>query len=296
MIKKVINIFVIFIGFVLLGVFAAVIGLKLAFPDEKLKTLAKDGIRGFIARESSFGKIHIGVSGLEIENFDLSNLTDFKDGTLLSAKKIVLKPGFFSGTASGKLVIDSPKIYITANSADSWNISDISAQLLNKEIPKGHRYNYLPIFTIIKVNNGEIVFSGEKHSLPDIEVKKIFLDISGLNPESGLKTGLKAYILVSGNELELNAELAYNVFNHSANLRKLVIKQGNQMVTVSGNLRQCFMKGKDIEYDFNVTGDRTVFDAIVEIISKDSNIQFGDKDKINFELSGIAGIFKVSNH
>ena len=291
MIKKIARIFIIFLGFIFLVIFAAAVSLRLAFPDAKLKTLAQDGIRGFISRESTFGKVHLGVTGIEIEDFTLSELPNFKAGTFLSVKRISFRPGLISGKAMGELIIDSPKIHLASSGPDSWNFSDISA--LRDGRPESRKYSYFPAFSSVKVTNGEIIFSGKNRGLPDVSATKIFIDISPGGAGTEFSAGLKADVLSGSSRLELDSELTYDATSRVIQVKRSAIRQGQKLMAASGYFKDCFSKGKRAEFDFNVAGDRAVLDIVINNISKNSGVQFGAKEMINVEIAGTADEFKI---
>src|SRR5258708_29640161 len=70
---------------------AATVGLRIAFPPAKLRKLVEEQIRIRTGREAELGAVHLGLSGLTLEQLRLSEVPNFKAGTFLTAQGVHLE-------------------------------------------------------------------------------------------------------------------------------------------------------------------------------------------------------------
>jgi len=66
MFRKILEIIVIFLALAVVVVISALLSLKAVFPENKLKKLFCDGIRGYVSREANFASIKWGLNGITI--------------------------------------------------------------------------------------------------------------------------------------------------------------------------------------------------------------------------------------
>ena len=162
MFKKLLNILLIFFAFIILTFVVVIAGLKVVFTETRLKQLSKDAIRGFISRDASFGRFRWGVNGIEIDNFALSEPSDFKAGTSVTARKITIRPAFLPWEPSGGIVIDSPTINV-AIKPRGWNFSDINDYIVKYGgAEENKHYSYLAAPYSLRINMVQYLFQARK--------------------------------------------------------------------------------------------------------------------------------------
>ena len=68
---------------------------------------------------------------------------------------------------------------------------------------------------------------------------------------------------------------------------------GNK-ITLSGSIKSIiFAPGKNIEYTFDIIGDRAVLDEASEYLPAPDEIQFGERQKIDLVITGGSDKFKI---
>ena len=117
MARKFIRILLIVAAFFIVPAIVFILGMRIIFPDSRLKRIMATQIRGWTMHEAKIGGLSLSIfSGLEISDFSLSRGNDFRSGTALHVKRIVFSPRFrpsFSGEANiSRLIIEQPEIYI----------------------------------------------------------------------------------------------------------------------------------------------------------------------------------------
>jgi hypothetical protein len=112
--------------------------IRVLFPPEKIKTILSKQLTTFLNREVEVGKISIGLfKGITVEEFKVSRLSTFKQGTFISAKKFVVKYYLFA-LLKKKLIISrltlvEPQIAIERLADGKFNFSDLMEKGSTKE-------------------------------------------------------------------------------------------------------------------------------------------------------------------
>ena len=295
MFKKILNVLLIFSGFVLLTVLSIVVCLKAVFTEERLKKLSGDAIRGFVYREASFGRFRWGIAGIEIEDFALSEIPDFKAGTFITAKRVAIRPGFLQGKTRGGLVIDSPKVFVFQAHSSGWNFSDIRSLFSKSGSSGGHyRYGYFPFSTGMRVKNGEIIFTGKGRGAPLSAIENIDLAAVRAASDGVFNVVLKADIVSRGERMSLDAKSSFVPDDDVVKVYGSQVGEGRKFISISGQLNKLFT-GEKIGYDLDIEGDRIVLDKILKLVSAGSgDIQFGERQQIYLHITGDADAVRVT--
>ena len=98
---------------------AAVAILRWTYPDHRLKQLALDYTKKNFNREVTFDKISLGIKGLTLTNFALSEESTFQDGTFIKAEQ--LRKKMLVGEALPQVGIGVQGGYSNFFDKDRWN-------------------------------------------------------------------------------------------------------------------------------------------------------------------------------
>ena len=294
MLKSLFNILLIFTGIVFLVVFALILSLKIAFPEQKLKKLSADGIRGFVSREAHFGSIHWGLGGIEIKEFALSQTPNFDHGPLLTIKKISFQPGYIPGKSAAMLTVENPKLILERFPEGFGRLEVVDPAIKQRS----HRRNFhFPPFKVMNVINGEIVYLSDKTGKNEIAVEKININLKSDTGRRFIIGNINAVILTGNKDMDLAADLHIDVTADTIGINKAVIRiDKDNAIEITGNIEGFFSKG-GAQYAFDLGGDRVVLDAILEAIPKCPElIQYGKKPKISLHVSGGLDNLKVTEN
>jgi uncharacterized protein YhdP len=115
---------------VLLGLIS--LGIHLAFPPAKLRRLVEDQIKTQLHREAQIGSIDLGISGIKITRFKLSEVPDLKAGTFLAVDDVkvrwALRPLLSRQIVIQSILLDKPQVdLIRMADGKALNISDLSS-------------------------------------------------------------------------------------------------------------------------------------------------------------------------
>ncbi len=112
--------------------------IRILFPPEKIKTILSKQLTTFLNREVEVGKISIGLfKGITVEDLKVSQLSTFKQGTFISAKKFVVKYYLFAllkkKLVINRLVLVEPQIAVERLADGKFNFSDLMEKGSTKE-------------------------------------------------------------------------------------------------------------------------------------------------------------------
>ncbi|MDE2510615.1 MAG: hypothetical protein KGL74_05790, partial [Elusimicrobia bacterium] len=114
-----------------LGLGAALVALKTAFPEPKLRAWAVDAARRQLGREVKLDHISAGLGGLSLEGLKISESPDFSAGTFLSVDTFRLRPSW-KAALRRKLVIaavsaDGLRVRVTKDARGRYNYETLGS-------------------------------------------------------------------------------------------------------------------------------------------------------------------------
>jgi hypothetical protein len=294
MLRKILEIILIFLALAAFAALSAVLSLKLIFPESKLKKLCYDGIRGYTSREANFASIKWGLNGISIEGVSVSVKPGFEQGTFLTANRINYKPVFMPGKASGLLTVDTPNVLVEYfPEGFGLRVSSDAQQVFNNTDAGMH---YLP-FSGLNIINGGVSFKNKKTGRQDIVIKKIRLTLNKGGARGVFEGAFSADVSLGSVNLDISGDISIDYKAQTAQLSNAKIQAGQfGSLDVSGRIKE-FASPENIEYDLNVKGDRRSLDKVFELLPGNlSNVQYGTRQKIDLNILAGAGKFKVRDN
>lgn len=107
---------------------ATLFTLRKMYPPERLKKIAQNKAEQYLRRQINFEKISIGLSGLKMDSFEMSERPTFDKGTMLSAGHVSVMPKIlsllFGKMEIGKIKGQNINANLTRYKDGSFNFSD----------------------------------------------------------------------------------------------------------------------------------------------------------------------------
>ena len=129
--KKFFKIVAYLIGAVIALLILAAIAIRVFFPAAKIKRLVEEQIRINLHREAQLGGAELGLSGLTLKQFRLSEVSKFADGTFLGVDKMTisweLAPLLSKRVYVKSITLEKPQVtLIRMRDGKTLNISDLA--------------------------------------------------------------------------------------------------------------------------------------------------------------------------
>lgn len=129
--KKLLKIILVLALIVLIFTVAALAVLRWMFPSERLKQIAMDYTRKNFQREISFDRASLGLQGLTLDNFALSESTTFEQGTFIKATKVQVDLSWLAllhkQIKIETINVDGLEISIISKPDGSFNFDDLTS-------------------------------------------------------------------------------------------------------------------------------------------------------------------------
>jgi hypothetical protein len=262
MVKKFIRIILIVAAFFIVSAIVFILGVRIIFPDSRLKRIMATQIRGWTMHEAKIGGLSLGIfNGLEISDFSLSRGNDFRSGTLLHVKRIVFSPGF-----RPRIIIEQPEVYIKER---EFSLKKLIGTLswLKKPMRPGKYPPFIPSIAELQVTRGVILFIDNKC----LSVESVNLTAFGFTPEHPSDIAL-SFMLVSGkNGVKFGSDVKLDVNAETITLLNARAEAGANALRISG-ISTGF---KDPELRLSLAGDTPVLNSIGEMLSFPSGLGGG---------------------
>ena len=259
MIKKFIRILLIVAAFFIVPTAVFLLGLRIIFPDSRIKRIAATQIRGLTMHEAKIGGLSISIfNGLEISDFSLSRGNDFRSGTLLHIRRVVFSPS--------KLIIEQPEIYVKQA---EFSLRKLIGMLSNlkKPLRPGKYPPFVPSIKYLHVTGGIMHFIDNKN----LSVEAVNLNASDFTPRLSSDIGL-SFVLVSGKDgVKFGSDVKLDADAETITLTNGRAETGGNALRISG-VSTGF---KDPVLRISLAGDTPVLNRIGVMLSFPSGLGGG---------------------
>ncbi len=285
MLKKISRILFLFVALAALFVGMLYVGFHILMPQSRMQRMLADGIRGYSMRESMVEKISVGISGVSLNNFAISQYPNFKRGAMFEAKKIEVRttPLSFLQHSISEINIDSPKLTLLTG-RDYGKDSDTAA--MNKRmIFKEHAARALMLISRFNVEHATLSFT---HHL----VRKEIVRVDGLTLRSRNLVFSRPFVvngscrIVYGDTvMPLECELIVDVVSQTVEVKNAVIGEHGKTLHLSGSIGN-IIEPSSLTFGLIMRGDRSVLDRFMKVFSRGELVQFLDTPQIAVSISG----------
>lgn len=288
MIKKILRIALLTAAVLVVPAALALLGLRLAFPDSRLKALLENQLRGWTMHEAKIGGLSLSLlKGLELKDLSLSKGNDFRSGTLFTAKRVVFAPRFrpsFSGEANiSELSFERPELFIKKSEFSAAGIFGSAGRLKKSKKPR----KYPPfIFSVarLSVSSGTIHFTDGG----GLELSGVNISASGFTPESPADIALSFSLASKSGRLDADSSLKLDVPGEKLEITSARARAGGASMDITGSVEGF----KSPKYKFALSGDAAVLERTGGVFLGD--LPFGlFGGKISLKVFGDARNFSV---
>ncbi|MBA7484069.1 hypothetical protein ES707_19592 [subsurface metagenome] len=127
--KKILLILFLISLFVFVG---GTIALRIAFPPAKVKAMLITKMSEVLHRQVEIESISVGLRGLRVKGFRISQKPSFDKGTFVQAGQFLVRPKFLpllkKQISISEVTLISPKINIMRKADGSFNFSDLMVE------------------------------------------------------------------------------------------------------------------------------------------------------------------------
>ena len=294
--KKILLILILVLLFIFVG---GTIALRIAFPPAKVKAILIARMSEAIHRRVEIESISIGLGGLKVKGFKISEKPSFEKGTFVEAGQFLIRPKLLpllkKQISISEVTLISPKINIIRRADGSFNFSD----LMVKEIPeakkeekaeKGLAAKVKPIafsFLVSKVSisGGNVKFIDGTPQKLSADLKNITLSVYGISLVSPF------FVETSFDVVKENLEGSL-AFKGSIDIKEENIKIKEALATIAGaGIRATgsvdkFRKPDKLSFAINIKGEGFALEKLSKIFPFRGGLLMSGEPDINAAVSG----------
>jgi len=303
--------FILFLILLLLLV-GATIALRIAFPPAKVKAILIARMSEALHRQVEIEGISVGLRGLKVKGFKISERPSFDKGTFVDAGQFLVRPKLLpllkKQISISEVSLISPKTNIIRNVDGSFNFSDLMVKKVTevkKEAKPEKAEKTAPakvspiVFSFLvskaSISGGEVKFIDKTPQKLSADLKNINLSVYGISLISPFF--LEASFDVAKDKLE--ASLA---FKGSIDIKEEKIKIKESSVTVAGagigatgNVEK-FMKPDKLSFVVNLKGKDFALEKFSKVFPFPAGLRISGEPDMNADVSGNLKKIKIKGN
>ncbi|MCJ7646731.1 AsmA family protein [bacterium] len=294
--KKIILIFVLLLLFIFVG---GTVALRIAFPPAKVKALLIAKMSEVLHREVQIESISIGLRGLKVKSFKVSEKPSFDKGTFVQARQFMIKPNLLAllkkQISISEVTLISPKINIIRRADGSFNFSDLMVKKVT-EAKKEEKAEKIPpakvkpipfsfLVSKVSISGGDVNFIDRTPQKLSADLKNINLSVYGIS--------LVSPFFVEGSlDVEKEKLRASLVFKGSINIKEESIKIKESLVAIAGagigatGSVEKFMEPDKLSFAVNIKSERFALEKLSKIFPFSGNLLMAGEPDISADVSG----------
>ncbi len=291
--KKIFRIALILALLFVLAVAAALVVLKVKFPEERLKRLVTDGIRNSLMRESSVKRILIGPGSVRVFGFMVSELPDFSAGSLFSAGEITVRarllPLFRRRLVIRQALIAGPELHLVRYPDNSFNFAVSFGGGLSAPRQDGAGQAARPASWAIEraeLFGGKVIYDDRRQPLLSSIIQNLRFEASNITPGVPFEALLAFEYLHKKQRIRFEGNLEINEEEGTVEFKEASIEAGKGTVEIQGVVSGIVGQGKAFSCQLRVAGDRSVLDTLGYLYPPLVSFQLFEADRIDVIISG----------
>lgn len=294
--KKILLILFLISLFVFVG---GTIALRIAFPPAKVKAMLITRMSEVLHRQVEIESISIGLRGLRVKGFKISQKPSFDKGTFVEAGQFLVRPKLLpllkKQISISEVTLVSPKINIMRKADGSFNFSDLMVEKIpeakkEEKAEKGLPAKVKPIafsFLVSKVtiSGGEVKFVDRTPQKLSADLKNINLSVYGISLISPFF--VEASFDVAKEKLE--GSLA---FKGSVDIKEERIKIKESLATIAGvgigatGSVEKFMEPEKLSFAVNIKSEGFALEKLSKTFPFPGDILMSGEPDISADISG----------
>ena len=307
--KKILLILFLILLFVFVG---GTIALRIAFPPAKVKAMLIARMSEVLHRQVEIESISVGLRGLRVKGFKVSEKPSFDKGTFVAAGQFLVRPKLLpllkKQISVSEVTLISPKINITRSRDGSFNFSD----LMVKKVPETKKEEKVkkeeksppakvkPIafsFLVSKVSisGGEVKFVDRTPQKLSADLKNINLSVYGISLVS-------PFFVEASFDVEKEKLQGSLAFKGSVDIKEESIKIKKSLVTVAGagigatGSVERFMEPEKLTFAVNIKGEDFALEKLSKVFPFPGDFLMSGEPDINADVSGNLNKIKIKGN
>ena len=291
------------------------IALRIAFPPAKVKAMLITKMSEVLHRQVEIESISVGLRGLRVKGFKISQKPSFDKGTFVQAGQFLVRPKFLpllkKQISISEVTLISPKINIMRKADGSFNFSDLMVEKIPEvkkeekvekveKVKKGPPAKVQPIafsFLVSKVtiSGGEVKFVDRMPQKLSADLKNINLSVYGISLVSPFF--VEASFDVAKEKLE--GSLA---FKGSVDIKKESIKIKKALATIAGvgigatGSVEKFMEPEKLSFAVNIKSEDFALEKLSKTFPFPGDILMSGEPDISADISGNLNRIKIKGN
>ena len=307
--KKILLILFLISLFVFVG---GTIALRIAFPPAKVKAMLITRMSEVLHRQVEIESISVGLRGLRVKDFKISEKPSFDKGTFVQAGQFQIRPKFLpllkKQISISEVTLISPEINIMRKVDGSFNFSDLMVEKIPEakkeekaeKIEKGPPAKIKPIafsFLVSKVtiSGGEVKFVDRTPQKLSADLKNINLSVYGISLVSPFF--VEASFDVAKEKLE--GSLA---FKGSVDIKEGSIKIKESLATIAGagigatGSVEKFMEPEKLSFAINIKSEDFALEKLSKTFPFSGDFLMSGEPDISADISGNLNKIKIKGN
>jgi AsmA protein len=294
--KKILFISILIFPLVIVG---GLVALRVAFPPAEVKALMIEKMSETVHRQVEIESISIGLRGLKVKGFKISEQPSFEKGTFVEAGQFLIKPNLLpllkKQISISEVTLISPKITIIRRADGSFNFSDLMVKKVaetkkEEKMEKAPPAKVKPIaFSLlvskVSISRGDVKFLDRTPQKLSAQLKDINLSVYGISLVSPFF--VEASFDVAKEKLE--GSLA---FKGSIDIKEEKIKIKEALATMAGagigatGSVEKFMEADKLSFAVNLKGKGFSLEKLSKIVPFSGNLLMSGEPDINVDVFG----------
>ncbi len=307
--KKIILILFVVLLFVFVG---GTIALRLAFPPAKVKAMLIARMSEALHRQVEIETISVGLRGLRVKGFKVSEKPSFDKGTFVQAGQFLVRPKLLpllkKQISVSEVTLISPTINITRRRDGSFNFSDLMVKKVTetkkeenvKKEEKSPPAKVKPIaFTFlvskVSISGGEVKFVDKTPQKLSADLKNINLSVYGISLVSPFFVEVSFDVVKE----KLRGSLA---FKGSIDIKEETVKIKEALATTAGaGIRatggvEKFIQREKLSFAVNIKGEDFALEKLSKVFPFPGDFIVSGEPDINVDVSGNLKRIKIKGN
>ncbi len=307
--KKIILILFIIFLFVFVG---GTIALRIAFPPAKVKAMLIARMSEVLRRQVEMESISVGLRGLRVKDFKISEKPSFEKGTFVQAGQFQIRPKLLpllkKQISISEVKLISPKINVVRNADRSFNFSDLMVEKLTetkkeekvKKAEKSRPAKVKPIafsFLVSKVSisGGEVKFVDRTPQKLSADLKNIDLSVYGISLVSPFFVEASFDVAKEKLEGSLAFKGSVNIKEENIKIKEASASMAGAGIRATGSVEK-FMEPENLSFAVNIRGGDFALEKLSRTFSFPKDFKISGEPDINADVSGNLKRIKIKGN
>jgi AsmA protein len=294
--KKIFLILILILLFIFVG---GIIALRIVFPPEKVKAILIARMSEALHREVEIGAISVGLGGLKVKGFKISEKPSFDKGTFVEAGQFLIKPKLLpllkKQISINEIMLVSPRINIIRRADGSFNFSDLmvkeSAEEKKEEkVEKGLSAKVKPIvfsFLVSKfsLSGGNVKFVDQTPQKLSLELKNINLSLYGISLLTPFFVDASFDVAKEKLEASLIFKGSIDIKEERIKIKESLVSMAGAGIRATGSVDR-FREPDKLSFTINIKSEGFALEKLSKIFPFTGDIIMAGEPEINADISG----------